>query len=78
MDILQSINNRIEQLEGDYQNILATINRIDRDRNELVAQSMTVKGASEELQRLRAEITSQPEDKQEVPVPSDNEENSVE
>lgn len=57
-ELLKNIDARLEQLDADYKNIINAINRIDRDRNELVSQSISVRAAYDELQRLKAEIAS--------------------
>lgn len=55
----EMINKRLEELEKDYQNIVSAINRIDQDRSNLVTRGVSIRGAIDELQRLRSEVESQ-------------------
>lgn len=59
--MLEEIIKRSEELEKDYENILSTINRLDQDRSNLVTRGVSIRGALDELQRLRAQFENNEE-----------------
>lgn len=59
---LEIINKRIEVLTKDYQNIVATINRLDKDRDNLITRGVQTKGAIDELQTLKVQLETSTEE----------------
>lgn len=56
---VEMIDKRLEELDKDYKNIIETINRMDQDKSNLITRGVSIRGAIDELQRMRAKLTAE-------------------
>lgn len=61
-EIKEMLKERELELNKDYQNVLSTINKLDRDRSNLVDRGVQLRGALEEIKSLKVRIDKKEQD----------------